>query len=92
MKKLFLNLIFIVVVQPAFASDASRADSDSSFTLYRTSTATNGDTMRIHIATFDAAYGVEYNQENCEIAQRLFLAQPAVTVRYWCERGYYNDK
>lgn len=92
MKQLFLSLTFIVVVQPAFAGEESRADSDSSYTLYRTSTATEGDKMRIHIATFDAVYGVEYNQENCEIAKRLFLAQPGVEVTYWCDQGYYKDK
>ena len=55
------------------------------YTLYRNSPAF--PEMRIHVATFDAAAGEDYNGENCRIASDLFVRQPGVTVRYWCERG-----
>jgi hypothetical protein len=45
-----------------------------------------------HVATFDVTDGCgdkcgEYNDENCQIARDLFLSQPGVQVRYWCEAG-----
>jgi hypothetical protein len=46
-----------------------------------------GRQMRIHVATFDAADGEDYNRENCIAARDLFMGQPSVVVRYWCERG-----
>lgn len=64
------------------------------YTLYRSSP---GDqNMRIHIASFDASEGLnaseinDYNSQNCEIAAKLFQAQPGVTVRYWCEKGNFK--
>ena len=52
-----------------------------------------GAGVRIHVATFDADYkdGERYNQSNCDIARQLFQNQPGVTVRYWCERGRFNE-
>lgn len=46
--------------------------------------------MRIHVATFDASEGADYNRDNCEIARALFGGQPAVTAKYWCEKGVYR--
>lgn len=63
-------------------------DGDSgSFTLYRSSAL--GD-MRIHVASFDAKEGADYNAENCQIAADLFGSQRGVTVRYWCEKGRFR--
>jgi hypothetical protein len=45
---------------------------------------------RLHVATFDAAEGDEYNRGNCEIAADLFGKQPGVRVRYWCEKGGFR--
>jgi len=59
------------------------------YTLYRSSAANPG--ARLHVATFDAAEGDEYNQGNCRIATDLFAKQPGVTVRYWCEKGGFRD-
>lgn len=43
--------------------------------------------MRIHVASFDASEGGNYNRENCEIAAGLFKSQPerdsAVLMRKW---------
>ena len=61
---------------------------DYAFTLYRSSLVRDG--TRIHIATFDASDGRDYNQTNCQIAADLFQAQPGVTVRYWCELGRFE--
>lgn len=58
------------------------------FTLYRASPL--DAQMRIHVATFDAADGSKYNQENCNIAATLFQGQPGAAVRYWCEKGTYK--
>lgn len=60
----------------------------SAYTLYRSSMASG--VVRMHIATFDAEEGEEYNRENCQIAQDLFQKQPGVKVRYWCEMGRYR--
>ena len=55
------------------------------YTLYRSSAI---DLLaRVHVATFDASDGDDYNRENCDIARVLFQDQPGVTVRYWCEAG-----
>lgn len=59
----------------------------SAYTLYRSSFMGND---RVHVATFDASYGGDYNRANCEIARELFQAQPGVTVRYWCELGRFR--
>ena len=59
----------------------------SAYTLYRDSVLAP---MRLHVATFDANDGEDYNRDNCEIARDLFQSQPGVTVRYWCEKGRYQ--
>jgi hypothetical protein len=63
---------------------------DNIYTLYRTSPVSGNSINRIHIATFDADEGGEYNRENCFVAADLFMNQPSVVVRYWCEKGRYK--
>ena len=59
------------------------------FTLYRNSVIDRS--MRIHVATFDAADGGEkYNSENCDLAANLFASQAGVKTRFWCEKGIYR--
>ncbi|MGE4013649.1 MAG: hypothetical protein AB7G15_16085 [Alphaproteobacteria bacterium] len=67
-------------------SDASRHD--GTWTLYRASVVAG--ITRIHVATFDASEGFNFNRVNCEIAGGLFQAQPGVIVRYWCEQGQFR--
>jgi len=67
-----------------------RTSEDDVFTLYRSSALNGGATWRLHVATFDTRNGKAYNLENCEIAKSLFQNQPMVTVRYWCEKGYFR--
>jgi hypothetical protein len=60
----------------------------SVYTLYRSSA---GDpSMRIHVASFDAADGEKYNQENCTTVLDLMQRQEGVKVRFWCEKGRYR--
>ncbi len=61
---------------------------DSTYTLYRNSV--TDSSMRLHVATFDAADGEAYNQGNCYQAQELFQAQPLVKTKFWCEKGKYR--
>lgn len=58
------------------------------FTLYRSSTL--DQLARVHVGTFDAADGADYNRENCELARQLFQAQRGARVRFWCEQGTYT--
>lgn len=62
----------------------------SIFTLYRNSVTTDGDGMRIHVSTFDAAEGSDYNRKNCDQAKTLFQEQPMVKVKFWCEKGRFK--
>ena len=57
-------------------------------TLYRSSAAV--ETLRIHVATFDADEPRSYNEENCRTAAELFASQGGVTVRYFCELGRFR--
>jgi len=67
---------------------ACAVSDDRVFTFYRNSPI--DATMRIHMATFDSKDGEAYNRENCDIAADLFMKQPGVTARYWCEKGRYR--
>ena len=58
------------------------------YTLYRSSVVAGVE--RVHVATFDAKGRRDYNEGNCAIARDLFVAQPSVIVRYWCELGRYR--
>lgn len=61
----------------------------STYTLYRNSLV-GPATTRIHVATFNAADGADYNLGNCRLAARLFQAQPDVRTTFWCERGTFS--
>ena len=58
------------------------------FTLYRNSATNNS--MRLHVATFDASESTEYNQENCNLAKDLFQNQERIKTKFWCEKGRFN--
>ena len=60
----------------------------TTFTLYRNSM--NDETMRIHVASFDATASEKYNRGNCEQARDLFQAQSGAKIRFWCEKGSYK--
>ena len=60
------------------------------YTLYRNSVTTGGESMRLHVATFDAAENEAYNRGNCDQAQILFQNQPGVKTKFWCEKGRFK--
>ena len=66
----------------------SACDGGSTYVLYRNSV--TDETMRLHVATFDASDGEAYNRGNCDQAKELFQAQPAVKTKFWCEKGRYR--
>ena len=74
------------------------------YTLYRTgvdlTSGAHDETLRIHIATFDANQDSPYNQANCEFSTEYFNAnQPhyrgsmysAIKIKYWCEKGRFRE-
>jgi|UniRef100_UPI00404842D9 hypothetical protein len=63
---------------------------DNTYTLYRNSATSGGESRRMHVATFDAKDGEAYNMGNCQIAEELFQKQPGVTVKFWCEKGVFK--
>lgn len=99
MKKLITALSLGLISSCEIADNAE-------YTLYRTGihipTQKHDETLRIHIATFDAVPlkntddNAKYNLANCEFAQELFNAsQPhhrgsiysTINTKYWCEKG-----
>lgn len=73
-----------IVTAVLLSSCGSQADDLSVVTLYRSPVV---GTEIIHVATFDAADGRDYNDENCRIVADLMRSQPGVTVQYWCQPG-----
>lgn len=65
-------------------------DDASAWHLYRSSAVEDVEEP-IHVATFDADEGEEYNEKNCEIARELFQAQGRLSVRYWCTYDVRTD-
>lgn len=92
MRKNLIATLALLVSVPSFASEPTKIAAENVYTLYRSSAVDGGRTWRLHVATFDAVDGAEYNQGNCDVAMSLFQAQPGVTVKYWCERGYFRKK
>ena len=76
---------FIVFIIPVLLTACSQSDS---YTLYRNSV--SDETMRLHVATFDAKDGEKYNQGNCDIAKDLFQKQDGVKTKFWCEKGLFR--
>lgn len=74
----------------SYGAIGPQTSEDLVYTLYRNSALDAN--MRLHVATFDADEGEGYNRENCESARSLFSRQPGVTVKYWCEKGYYRKE
>lgn len=75
------------IISLAAMAGCNLPSSTEPYTLYRSSIV---GALRVHVATFDASDGDEYNAINCQIAADLFQRQPGVTVTYWCEKGRYR--
>jgi len=61
---------------------------DGVYTLYRSSLVPG--VTRIHVATFDARDGSDYNRENCDLAATLYSGQDGVRTKFWCEAGRFQ--
>lgn len=98
----------IAALSLGFLSSCAIANS-ANYYLFRTGidipTQKHDETIRIHIATFDAVPlkniddNARYNLANCEFAQDLFNAsQPhyrgsiysTIKIKYWCEKGRFK--
>ena len=75
-------LALILVISGCGVTDSN------TYTLYRSSVLDGVN--RIHISTFDAEDGEDYNEGNCRLAAELFQQQPDVKTRFWCEKGRYR--
>ena len=73
--------ILLVIISGCVSSDAT-------YTLYRNSV--TDENMRIHVATFEASEGHDYNQGNCKISSELFQKQDGTKTKFWCEKGIYK--
>ncbi len=84
----FLGFKLGKLILPALVLTAAGGAAASTFTLYRNSPI--DPSMRLHVATFDAADGEQYNRENCNLAADLFSRQAGVKTRFWCETGRFR--
>ncbi|MBT9513271.1 MAG: hypothetical protein IV104_13070 [Acidovorax sp.] len=84
----FLSFKFGKLIVLALVMTAAGGAVASTFTLYRNSPL--DPSMRLHVATFDAADGEQYNRENCNLAADLFSRQGGVKTRFWCEAGRFR--
>ena len=69
---------------------ATGCGNKNAYTLYRN--VSLSDTLRIHVATFDADEEADYNRDNCEQTRELFQLHPSQLSRFWCEKGRYRKK
>lgn len=96
MKKLIAFFLLGFISSLAIASGTE-------YTLYRSGidlpTKTYDETLRIHVASFDADQDAKYNLANCELAQELFNANQShyrgsiygtIKIKYWCEKGRFK--
>lgn len=79
----------LIVAGVALAA-AACSRSGNVYTLYRNGVAT--DTLRVHVATFDADGDASANRETCEATRELFQVQPSNLSRFWCEPGRFREK
>ena len=98
----------IAILSMWFITSCGIADS-AEYTLYRTGidipTQKHDESLRIHVATFDATLlknvedNAKYNLANCEFAREMFNAnQPhyrgsiydTIKIKYWCEKGRFK--
>lgn len=78
------TMLFLVIA----ISACGTAGESEAYTLYRDSTVSG--VHRIHVASFDASSGEQYNRENCQVAGDLFQQQPGTKTKFWCEKGRFR--
>lgn len=81
MKRIFVVLCLFTV--------ACNGGPDHTYTLYRNSAV--NDSLRVHVATFNAAESEIYNRDNCgEVGTLLHAKSGPVKLHYWCEKGAFR--
>ena len=82
----------LVLALPVFAGERTKVGEKSVYTLYQGIPTLDGGTMRIHVASFDAADGAEWNRKNCETVASLYKPVEVARVSHWCEPGWFKRK
>lgn len=73
----------------AAAMSLTCSSSSQTYTLYRNSVV--NDSLRVHVATFDAGESEIYNRDICnEVSALMHAKSGPVKLRYWCEKGRYR--
>jgi len=62
--------------------------SEEPYSLYKTPLM--GQQTRLHVFTFDASGGREYNKNNCQLALERFEKEQGGKFKFWCELGGYG--
>jgi hypothetical protein len=84
-----LARVALLVLLLALQTCSQPAEAGNVYTLYRSSLA--NDSLRIHVASFNAAGGGTFNRDSCEYTRDLYQAQPGIKTRFWCEKGTYRE-
>jgi len=97
------TLAATVLASAGTQASGFEVETSTEYTLYRTGidliSNAHDETLRIHVATFDANQGSKYNHANCDFAQEYFNAnQPhylgsiysTIKIKYWCEKGRFR--
>jgi hypothetical protein len=81
-----VKLLIAIVAASSLLSGCG--ETNNVYTLYQ-ATFMNPN-LRKHVATFDAADGRDYNNQNCHSTQYLYQQRYGVDEKYWCEYGPYR--
>ena len=92
MRPNLVSTLALVFAFPAIAGERTNVDEKSVYTLYQGMPTLDGGVMRLHVATFDAAEGIEWNRNNCETVARLYKPVEVGRVSHWCEPGRFKRK
>jgi len=92
---IMMALLFAGLISHYFLNNGS----DHTFTLYRNSGINEGESIRLHVATFDSldtTYNEpnkdHYNKTNCELAASMFQQkQQGGHRKFWCEKGRFKE-
>jgi hypothetical protein len=83
----------LCLVLVSLTACSQRLEESKVYTLYRSGSV--DETMRLHVATFDADDGSNsesYNRNNCDTIKTLRgEVSEAFKNKYWCEKGYYKE-
>jgi hypothetical protein len=92
MRPTLVPTLALVLALPVFAGERTKVDEKSVYTLYQGIPSLDGGPTRLHVATFDAAAGADWNRNNCETVARLYKPEAGARVSHWCEPGWFKRK